>query len=128
MKVLVATKETQGRRKNDFSWTDEGEFVGFSFECDGERVDGRCGCRRAFSGLHSHKATTTARVVEKEMTVEQYLGIYHKSLISAGWIEEGNPLPLESKGEAMELLRLAATFPTGMVVEKRGDTLQTRVL
>ena len=40
MRFLVATKETQGQRKNDFSHAREGELVKFGFECDGEEVDG----------------------------------------------------------------------------------------
>ena len=57
MKMLVATKETQGKRRNDFCWATEGELVRFAFQCDGEAVDGRCGCRRSFCGLDSHKAS-----------------------------------------------------------------------
>ena len=40
MKILVATKETQGNRKNDFCFCDEEEIVKAGMECDGESVDG----------------------------------------------------------------------------------------
>ena len=41
MLFLVGTKETQGKRKNDFSWTTDGEPVMYGSECDGEKVDGK---------------------------------------------------------------------------------------
>jgi len=66
MKVLVATEETQGHRKTDFCWTEEGELVFFGSECTRETIDGECGCRRSLCGLRTRKATTTFRVVERE--------------------------------------------------------------
>ena len=42
-------------------WCEEGELVRFATECDGERVDGRCGCRRSMTGMSTLKATTTVR-------------------------------------------------------------------
>ena len=50
MKLLVATTKTQGQRKNDFCWVPEDEIVQFAFVCDGEKIDGSCGCRRSMSG------------------------------------------------------------------------------
>ena len=41
MLFLVATKETQGKRKSDFSWTTDGEPVMYGAEGDGEKVDGK---------------------------------------------------------------------------------------
>lgn len=125
MKVLVATKETQGRRRNDFSWTDEGEFVCFPFECDGEQIDGTCGCKRSFSGFSTHKSTTTAKVVEKGITEEQFVELYRHSQTAAGWVKYGDLDPTVAR-EAAELLRIADTFPVGTVVEKRGDGVQSR--
>jgi hypothetical protein len=65
MKVLVATEETQGRRPNDFCFTEEGELVLFGSECSRETIDGPCGCRRSLVGVRSGMATTTVRVVER---------------------------------------------------------------
>lgn len=63
MKVLVATTMRQGEVENDFCNTIEGELVRLPFiECD----DGdQCGCTRSFTGLTSHRATTTAVVVDR---------------------------------------------------------------
>jgi len=51
MKLLVATRKTQGQRENDFCWADDGEVLKFTIECGGEPIDGPCGCRRAMSGV-----------------------------------------------------------------------------
>ena len=73
MKVLVGTKDTQGKRKNDFSFTDEGELVTFGTECDREAVDGHCGCKRSLVGMKTRKGTTTFKVVEKKISKVNYL-------------------------------------------------------
>ncbi len=128
-KVMVATKETQGRRKNDFCWATEGEILRFGMECDGEEVDGGCGCRRSLVGVDSMKATTTAKVVEMPGIDEKSLAtIVGASLTKAGW---GHLAPKEdferyAADDAAELLRIAATFNEGDVIEKRGETIQTR--
>ena len=120
--VLVATKETQGQRKNDFSWCNEDEPVRFAFECDGENVDGRCGCRRSMSGLSTKKATTTMRVKFLPITRSEYV-----AMLKSSYEESGFPLDAATlDGEANQLLAFAAAFPTTAVIEKRGSKLQTR--
>jgi hypothetical protein len=128
MKVFVATKEGQGIRKNDFSWTTEGELVGYAFECDGETVDGNCGCRRSLSGFDSHKATTTFKVSLLSMTEEEYIAKFLESQRKAGWLtdktdEEGKKVYVAT---AKALLRIASRFPANRVLEKRGNSIQTR--
>lgn len=129
MRFLVATKETQGQRKNDFSHAREGELVKFGFECDGEEVDGNCGCRRALSGMETGLATTTMKVVEMDMKPSALLTILQACLRKEGWIKEG-PIDKEWKKQSMddagELIRIASYFPVGTVVEKRGDTFGAR--
>ena len=123
MKVLVATKLGQGKRKNDFFWCNEGEPVGLAMECDGESVDGHCGCRRSFSGIDSRKGTTTARVVDIEITPAYFEEMY--------FVSENKAWPdifprEETNKQAKELLRIAASFTVGAVVEKRGDKIKVR--
>src|SRR5688572_27337393 len=72
MKVIVATSKLQGQRKSDFCHATEGELVVFPFQCDGEKIDGPCGCRRSMSGIDSGKATTTMMVVEMEISSEEF--------------------------------------------------------
>ena len=126
MKLLVATMQTQKQRSNDFGFATEGEIVTFASECDGEVVDGSCGCRRAMSGMVSHKATTTFRVVELDASVQMLAQKLAEGLVSAGWyptIEEAMPVAVD---DARELARLAAVFPVGAILEKRGDKVQVR--
>jgi hypothetical protein len=124
IKALVATKETQGQRKNDFSWCDEGELVTFAFECDGETIDGSCGCRRAMAGLVSHTATTTFKVAEVEITPLEYLEAVTASNIK-GWGDKPSIREL-SRVDCNELIRLAEVFPVGTILEKRGNKIQER--
>jgi hypothetical protein len=127
MKVLVATKKTQGFRNNDFSWADEGEYVGFAFECDGEVVDGTCGCRRSFTGLGSHKATTTAEVAEKKITEAEYVALYRISNVRAGWIKPGEEVAWV-RTHVHRLMEIALRYPVGAIVEKRGISCGRRVV
>ncbi len=109
MKLFVSTKLTQGQRNNDFCWAEEDEMVRFPFECDGESVDGRCGCRRSMAGLYSQKATSTFKVVELAIGKEALQFITR--------------LPDD---ELDQLLYAASQFPIGTVCERRGDTIQER--
>jgi len=126
MKVLVATKKTQGFRKNDFSWTDEGEYLGISMQCDGATADDACGCARAFSGLATHKATTTAIVEDRKgITENTFAGIYRLSMVRAGWVAPGEAAPWAHE-QARRMLEIAARYPVGTIVEKRGDSIGVR--
>jgi len=125
MKVMVATDEKQGKRKNDFCHTKKGELVKFGFECDGESVDGSCGCRRSFAGFETHKASTTAEVVDKEITREEYRDLFCDALKQEGWLEGLSPEDVDE--ELDELIKTAKVFETGSIIEKRGDSIQVRV-
>jgi hypothetical protein len=129
MKVFVATKRLQGLRKNDFSHTLEGELVKYGFVCDGETVDGHCGCMRSMVGFESQKATTTFKVVEMPITPEEFWNKYIESERKAGWVKESaEKADLKVfKAVAKELLKLASHFQVDTVLEKRGYRIQTRV-
>ena len=122
MKVLVATNDTQGQRGNDFSYCIEGELVTVGMVCAADEVDpdGGCGCGRAFAGLNSHKATTTAKVKDVELSEEDYVEALRSSLAQQGW-------PTEDVGElATWLVQLVSTWPTGSVIERRLDDIYIR--
>lgn len=123
MKVFVATKEKQGKRKNDFSFTDEGELVKFGFECDGESVDGNCGCKRSMCGFDSQKATTTFKVEDRDISEEEFIKLFLQSEKDAGWYKEGDK---DFVDFAKELLKYPASFVVGDILEKRGKKIQTR--
>lgn len=122
MKILVATKEKQGQRKNDFCWATEGEIVNFAFECDGESIDGKCGCRRSMSGVESLKSTTTIKVIESEKTESDIMAAIRAGLEKGGWLKLGTEKQNQEmiNSNTAEVLKIAAHFPAGAVLEKRG--------
>lgn len=130
MRVLVATSAQQGKRANDFCWTLEGELVWVAVPCDRDRdgregVDGRCGCRRSMAGIASCRATTTFCVADLDMTRPQYEQILAEHL-SSNWSLD-DPQAAEAAGLiAADLLRQAARFAEGVVLERRGDLIAAR--
>jgi hypothetical protein len=122
LRILTATGRTQGQRRNDFNYLVDGEPVYIGMTCDGATPDDGCGCARAWSGLDSHKAGTTAEVTETAMTKAEFRAAYAAGLLAAGWDLE----PADLDEMAAEMLDLAAHFPAGTVVEHRGRTIQAR--
>ena len=128
MKILVATKATQGKRTNDFSFATEGEPVMIPvMECDGEPVDGHCGCRRAMAGLESHSATTTVKVVERDLTPRRLELLIRKSWQQAGWAKlVGARIEGHARDEAQRLIRLAQAMRLHGVYGRRGESMEFR--
>lgn len=129
MKLLVATKETQGKRKNDFCFCDEGEIVIFPvFECDRERIDGDCGCRRSMVGTKSRKATTTMKVIDSITTCAELENIIRQSLDNGGWLKLMDEKEIQKwiTRDAKSLVELAASFNIGDIIEKRGNKFRAR--
>jgi hypothetical protein len=121
MKLLTATAVTQGFRRNDFHWCVEGELVSIDPVCRSDRddPDGRCGCGRAFAGLASRHATTTAMVRDlANFTRVDYLAAFRTTRQGCD--------PAAAEDEAADLLRLAERWPVGAVVERRLDTISLR--
>ncbi len=125
--VLLATYRTQGQRSNDFASVGDCELVTLASICDRDRgnPDGGCGCGRAFAGLGSHKATTTAIVVEMDMTRDDYLRRMRASARDAGFLADGED-PADIDDQADDLLAIAGGWPIGTVIERRGDLIQVR--
>ena len=129
LKVFVATTRTQGDRDNDFAWTEGPELVDLAMTCDRDRgdPDGGCGCGRAFTGLDSRKGTTTAEIVERDLSLTQYREAFHRSLVAGGFGALGDArLRRDAEEAANELASFAADWPVGTVVERRGDTIAVR--
>jgi hypothetical protein len=123
MQVLVATSRTQGDRVGDFNWCVEGELVWVAMVCaaDQRDPDGGCGCGRAFAGLNSHRATTTAMVKDlKGFSRADYTEALRSSLAQQGWPPE------IAVSEAGNLLELANFWPSGTVVERRLADIMVR--
>ena len=128
MKILVATKEGQGKRKNDFMWCNENELVRFGSECDGEKVDGRCGCKRSLVGMANHRATTTFKVIEINIHPMNLLESIKQSLVDSGWAKymEKEELNKLAREDMKYIIELANSFTPGKVIERRGKNYQTR--
>ena len=122
MKILVSTTRTQGRRPNDFCHVPEGEPVMFGVECDRERVDGRCGCRRSMVGVECHRATTTVTVADVPHDREWLLDAYARSMRKAGW-----KVGREELAPTVDaVLDVASRFEAGTVLERRGNKFNVR--
>lgn len=121
MRVLMATEETQGDRGDDYSWATPGELVMFGVICASDlRGTGRgCGCGRAFAGLHSERATTTAQVAEWAGSLDDLCLAFRDSLAKGGWLDFGGT-PEEVHGvvaeTVMEVLCVADRYPVGTVL------------
>ena len=113
MKILVATKETQGKRKNDFCFCNAGDIVMFGMECDGEGIDSSCGCKRSMVGVSNRKATTTMKVADVAVSKREFVSILRKSLKGGGWSRDTQDLDEQC---ADELISLASSFEVGDIV------------
>jgi hypothetical protein len=135
VKVLVASKQGQGGRDNDFYFAQDREMLVFGTECSsraGREIDGRCGCRRSFSGLASAKATTTAVVEEREYLDRAGLRVLMIDFLEragflAGLGDISRSRTIEEWLSDLQLLvNFAAPLPVGTVVERRGDKMKVR--
>lgn len=127
MKILVATRETQGLVAEDFSWTVEGELVRWPLiEC---ASGPSCGCERSFPGLASHKATTTVKVVELDALDQAGLvRALLDDLVASGITVIDDEARRYVEDEADDLARVASLFPTGTVLGRRGDYVYARAV
>jgi hypothetical protein len=122
MKVLTATRRTQGDRPGDFCWTIDGELVRLpEVICDRDQrapdAPDACGCSRGFSGCVSSQATTTAEVVDLDMTREEYAVALGASMHREGWLRVLDDTIVQELVD--ELLEIADTFPVGAVLGHR---------
>ncbi len=139
MKVLVATKCTQGDRANDFYRTLHGELLCFGMGelpndpvqvCRHEILDGDCGCKRSMIGVETRKATTTFRVAEIEALERNVLrDIIHVSLVDAQLVSlfpSVEALDSHLTLHLNELTRVVENWRVGTILERRGDRFLPR--
>ena len=126
-KYVGATKKSQGWRKNDFSFVDEGEPVNFGSMCDRATPDDKCGCARAMCALDGKGATTTVMVME---TDEEFFKLMMVDKIIEHYTEDWSYCEDTAKAMALrdiiELEETFSVFPVGEVIEIRGSKIQTR--
>jgi hypothetical protein len=131
MKLLTATRERQGERDGDFCFAVEGELVLLGFVCatDEANPEGGCGCGRAFSGMSSMRATTTALVRDLDITYDDLRMAVEGYLVAAGMARD-----LLGAAEFDELLEetiedtvhFARFWPAGAVVGRYLDHVHVR--
>ena len=130
MKLLTATRERQGERTGDFCHAIEGELVLLGFVCatDEADPDGGCGCGRAFSGMSSMRATTTAVVRDLDVSLDDVRLAVEGYYVSAGTGPDviGGAEFEEVVSATLEDLAEIAHVPVGAVVGRRLDNLTWR--
>jgi hypothetical protein len=128
MKLLTATRERQGERDGDFCFAVEGELVLLGYVCATDQADpdGGCGCGRAFSGMSSLKATTTALVRGLDLSVDDV-----RLAVEGYYVAAGMGPDVLGRQEFAELVAatvddmvdVASGLPDGAVVGRRLDDL-----
>ena len=130
MRLLVATDQTQGFATNDFHACVEGELVMMQEPCaiDRSDPDGGCGCGRAFAGLSSHRATTTAVVRDLDLSLTDVRAAVIGYLESAGWLKLVSAPDRDQLVDEVttSLVLMGADFPAGTVLTRRLDYLVPR--
>lgn len=142
MLVLVATRQAQGAVSTDYSWTVEGELVTpVASQC----TNRQCGCDRGLPGLASHRATTTAQIVDlPHITDDDLWWAVHGYLEAGGWIDllmddvdERDLRSVLHVADAIESLvdehveaiqRVCRTYPVGTIVERLDSSVFARSL
>ena len=122
MKILVATAEGQGEREGDFFEAEEGEPVMPVMACD-SHLSG-CACGRAMRGVRTGRETTTAVVVESDMSRAEYRRQIREGAAVAFADLELPATIFERQADA--LLQLAAQLPLGVVIERDGEDYEPR--
>lgn len=125
MHLMVATRRTQGQRDDDYARTADGELAFLPIlECDwGDPASYNRGARY-FIGLDSGKETTTAEIVDREVRPGDIVDYVDERLATVGWT--ATVRRREAQRLASEMLGIAALYPPGTVVEKRGSQIRPR--
>lgn len=122
MKVLVATRQTQGEREDDFSDTVEGELVFDAGRCaDAAKLPmWHCACAIGFSGVASGELTTTAMVADLPLGLAEY-----ERAVRDGTREWCCTSCARTYAHGARMLALK--FPVGTVLERFQEDIRPRV-
>jgi hypothetical protein len=125
MRVMVATRRTQGACDDDYAWAVDGELAFLPMvECDwGGPADFRRGARY-FLGLESGGETTTVEIADIDVPARDIVTFVAEQLAAVGWTAPASNH--EAERLAGEMLGIAAVFPVGTVLEKRGGEIRAR--
>lgn len=123
MKVLVATRRTQGARDNDFSDTVEGELVFDAGPCEDvtDPANWNCACAVGFWGVASGELTTTAMVADLPIGLREYQRAVRDG--TREWCCKEC-----ARIYAHSTRMLALKFPVGAVIERYQKPFRVRSL
>lgn len=127
MRVLVATKDTQGQQPGDYSWAVDGELVtAVVAECASSDT---CGCARGFPGLASSRATTTAMIVDRpELDADLLWEVVADSLERDGWSDHLCDDEFDDLVDHhLEIIQaVSSSYPVGTIVNRWGNNIFPR--
>ena len=131
MKLLTATRERLGEQDGDFCFATDGELVLIGDVCATDRADpdGGCGCGRAFSGMSSLRATTTALMRDLDLSIDDVRLAVEGYYAAAGMGSEilGTEGFAEEVAATLDVMALIArSVPVGAIVGRRLDNLVRR--
>jgi hypothetical protein len=125
MHVMVVTRRTQGQRDTDYMWAVPGELAFLPIvECEWDTQAGFNHGARYFLGLESGGATTTAEVIAMDVTAQDITAYVVEKLATVGWTASARNR--EALRLVTEMLSIAACFPPGSIIEKRGRDIRQR--
>lgn len=125
MHVMVVTRRTQGQRDTDYMWAVPGELAFLPIvECDWNTPASFRRGARYFLGLESGGATTTTEVADMDVQTHDMVAYVEEKLATAGWAATARSR--EALRLVTEMLSIAACFPPGAVIEKRGSDIRQR--
>jgi hypothetical protein len=128
MRLLTATREQQGEEGGDFCHAIEGELVLMGEVCatDRNNPDGGCGCGRAFAGMSSRRATTTALVRDLDLTPDDLRTALEDYYMASGMGPDvvGAADFRDMVSDDLDFMaKVAASVPAGAVIGRRLDNL-----
>jgi hypothetical protein len=123
MRLLIATARTQGYRSDDYFTAREGELVWVPEPCPGAiPYPGAplCACSYSFGGVESGGATTSALIVESDLSRRELVRAFVTGSSSNEW-------SASRPGECVDqMLAAAGRWPTGTVIGRRFARFELR--
>jgi len=123
VKVLIATRQTQGAYEDDFSDTVEGELVFDAGPCENVTNPAywNCACAIGFHGVASGELTTTAMVADLPIELHEYERAVRDG--TREWCCKDC-----ARFYARKTRMLALRFPVGTVIERFQEEFRVRAL